>query len=65
MRNKTNKSIHKFCFINSVASYMFWPHIVAIFREVFFEGYITYNVKTIYKYKMLSLNEMFKIEVEK
>jgi hypothetical protein len=25
--------------INSVASYMFRPPIVAIFREVFFEGY--------------------------
>jgi hypothetical protein len=29
---------------NSIASYMFWPPIVAIFREVFFEGYITKNV---------------------
>jgi hypothetical protein len=55
MRNKTNKFIHKFYFINSVAAYNFRPPIVAIFREVFFEGYITYNVKTIYKCKMLSL----------
>ena len=27
--------------INSVTCYMFRPTIVAIFREVFFEGYIT------------------------
>jgi len=26
---------------------MFWPHIVAIFMEVLFEEYITYNVKVI------------------
>ena len=31
---------------------MFRPPIVAIFREVFFEGYITSNVTTVYKYKM-------------
>jgi len=29
------------CCINSVASYMFRLPIVAIFKEVFFEGYIT------------------------
>jgi len=33
---------------------MFQPPIVAIFREEFFEGYTTQNVKKIYKYKMLS-----------
>jgi len=32
---------------------MFQPPIMVIFREVFFEGYITYNIKTIYKYKIL------------
>jgi hypothetical protein len=37
-----------YCSISSVASYMFRPPIVAIFREVFFEGYITWNVKIIY-----------------
>jgi len=31
---------------------MFPPPIVAILRDAFFERYITYNVKTIYKYKM-------------
>jgi len=44
MRNKTNKCILKYVnygIINSTASYMFQPPIVAIFREVFFEGYIT------------------------
>jgi len=33
--------ICKFISINSVASYMFRPPIVVIFREAFFEGYIT------------------------
>jgi hypothetical protein len=55
MGNKTNKFIHKFCFINNIASYVFLPPILAIFKEVFFEVYITHNVKTIYEYKMLSL----------
>jgi len=32
---------------------MFQPPIMAIFREVFLEGYIIYNIKTIYKYKIL------------
>jgi len=32
---------------------MFQPPIIAIFREAFFEGYITYNIITIYKYKIL------------
>jgi len=41
MGNKTNKFIHKFCFINNIASYMFRPPILAIF-----EVYITHNVKT-------------------
>jgi len=36
---------------------MFQPPIVAIFRDVFFEGCITQNVKTIYRYKMLSLKQ--------
>jgi len=28
---------------------------MAIFREVFLEGYIIYNIKTIYKYKILHI----------
>jgi hypothetical protein len=32
---------------------MFRPAIAVIFREVFPEGYITCNVKTMYVYKML------------
>jgi hypothetical protein len=35
----TNKYIYSI--VNSVASYMFRPPAVAIFREVFLEGYIT------------------------
>jgi len=31
---------------------MFQPPIVAIFREVFFEGRMAQNIKTIYKYKI-------------
>jgi len=30
-----------YCIINSLAPYMFRPPIVTIFREVFFEEYIT------------------------
>jgi hypothetical protein len=41
-----------YCGTNSLACYMFQPPIVAIFRKVFFEEYITQNVKTIYKYKI-------------
>jgi hypothetical protein len=33
--------------IKSVACYMFRPPVVAIFVEVFFEGYITKKVKII------------------
>jgi len=33
--------------INSVASYMFRLPIVAIFREVFFERYVTQNAKQV------------------
>jgi hypothetical protein len=33
---------------------MFRPTIVDIFRQVFFEGYITYNVTIIYKYEMFT-----------
>jgi hypothetical protein len=40
--------------IHCVASYVFWSPIVAIFRDVFFEGCIAQNVKVVYKYKMLS-----------
>jgi len=36
-----------YCIIYSLTSYMFWSPIVAIFREVFFEVYITQNVKII------------------
>jgi len=36
-----------FCIINSVACYMFRPSIVTIVREVFFEGYVTQNIKII------------------
>ena len=43
-----------YCIINSVAFYMFRPPIVTFFREVFFEGCITQNIKTICKYKMLN-----------
>lgn len=47
---------------------MFRPPIVAIFREVIFEGHITWDVQTICKYKMLSckyncLKSMLKHEV--
>jgi hypothetical protein len=38
----------------NAASNMFRRRIVAIFKKVFFEGYVTYNAKTVYKYKMLS-----------
>jgi len=43
-----------YCIINSLASYMFRSPVVAIFREVFFEGYITLERQNnlIYKYKM-------------
>jgi len=33
---------------------MFRPPIVAIFREMFFQEYITKNIETVYKHKMLS-----------
>jgi F0F1-type ATP synthase membrane subunit b/b' len=36
-----------FCIISSVASYIFWPPIVAIFRDVLFERYIKQNIKTL------------------
>jgi hypothetical protein len=39
--------MQSYCIINSVAYYMFRPPIVAIFREVFFEGYIKQNAKII------------------
>jgi len=35
---------------------MFRPSIVAVFRNVFFEGYITWNIKKIHKHKMMSYN---------
>jgi hypothetical protein len=35
---------------------MFRPLIVAIFRKVFFEGYVKWNVEKNHKYKMLSYN---------
>jgi len=46
MRNTTNKCIHRYInlfyyTVNSVASYMFRPPIVTIFREVLSAGYIT------------------------
>ena len=41
-----------YCIMNSVACYMFRPPIVPTFREVFFEGWITSNVTTVYRYKM-------------
>jgi len=50
MGNMTSRWIYRYvnyCIINSVACYMFRPSIVAIFREVFFERYITYNVNII------------------
>ena len=57
MRNKSNKCLHKYvnlyCSINSVDSYI-RPPIVATFKDVLFEGHITYSVKTIYKYNMFS-----------
>jgi hypothetical protein len=40
--------------VNSTASNMFRKRILAIFKEVFFEGYFKKNIKTVYKYKMLS-----------
>jgi len=50
MRNKTNKCIYRYsvyCIINSVACYMFRPHIVAIFREMFFEECVIWKIKII------------------
>jgi hypothetical protein len=44
IRNETNKCIYRcvnLLHYNIVAYYMFQPPIVAIFRVVFFEGYIT------------------------
>ena len=43
-----------YCITNSLAPYMFRPPVVAIFRELFFEGYITLERQNnlIYKYKM-------------
>ena len=34
-------NMYIYCIIKSVASYMFRPPIVAIFRNVFLEGYMT------------------------
>jgi hypothetical protein len=39
----------------SVDCCMFRPSIVTMFREVFFEGCITQNVKTVNKYKILKI----------
>jgi len=36
-----------YCVMDSVACYTFRPPIVAIFRTIFFEGYITLNVKQV------------------
>ena len=45
MRNKINKCLHKYinlcCSVNSVASYIFRPPIMATFKDVLFEGNIT------------------------
>jgi len=44
MRNNTNKCTYEngnLLFIKSVAFYMFRPPIVAVFRAVLFEGYIS------------------------
>ena len=46
MINMTNNCIYRYVnlFIinsNRIASYMFWPPTVAVFREVFFEGCVT------------------------
>jgi len=50
MRNMTNKCIiYRYVHllhINRAAPYVLKPPIVAIYREVFFEGYITQNSKT-------------------
>jgi hypothetical protein len=46
--------------MNSLSSYMFWPPIVAIFSEVFFEGHRTQN-SLIYKYNISSFKQKFKI----
>jgi len=40
-------------YLKSVACYMFRPPIVAIFRELFLEGCVVQNVKTVYKNKIL------------
>jgi len=55
MRNKPNKCIYKYVNLlyKQRSPYVFRPHIVVIFREVLFEGYITQNAKTMYKYKVL------------
>ena len=34
---------------------MFRPPIVAIFREVFFEGCVTQNIEAFYTYELLSV----------
>ena len=47
--------------INSVASYMFRLPTVVIFREVFFEIFVTKNAKQVINIKSQVLNKRFKI----
>ena len=52
--------IYIYFIINSISCYMFRPPVMAIVREVFFEEYITQDVKTICRYEMLSYKENYK-----
>jgi hypothetical protein len=50
--NMTNNCIYRYVHLfiinsNSIAFYMFRAPIVTVFREVFFEGCVTENVKII------------------
>ena len=45
-------SVYIYCVINSIACCMFRPTIVAIFRAVFFEWYVTQSVRTVCKCEM-------------
>ena len=56
--------IHVFYYIIiSIASYMFWPPVVAIFREVFSEGILHGMLKYFANIKCYVLGKMFKIYV--
>ena len=53
-----------YCIINSVSAYIFRPPMVAIFKEGFFEGRITWNVKRIKNMKCCVSNKSLKSTLE-